>query len=183
MQNLEIKCVCPDLKRAEKVALGELKAERFGKLAQIDTYFHIAPGRLKLRENRQLRAEGRKIQTIDFELIHYHRRNRKEAKASSYRILGVQDGKKTLHFFADSLGIKTRVHKTRKIFLKGNLRIHLDLVRGLGSFLEFELIVNETHPLEECRRTMPELLRRFHIAGRELIRFSYSDLVLQRSRV
>ncbi len=169
MQNLEIKCRYPDLDRAAHLAVG-LGALLHGRLSQTDTYFRINPGRLKLRHIRSDAAEC-------YELIHYHRPDCLDPKASHYERLPVTNGPGTLAFFTAALGVLVRVDKERIVYLMDHLRIHLDEVAGLGRFLEFELAVAAEQPLETCRRRMDELLRTFGIARNELVSGSYADLV------
>ena len=111
-------------------------------------------------------------------MIHYRRWNRPTAKTSDYHLLPIADGPRTLEFFSAALGVKVRVSKERVVYVKDNLRIHLDDVPELGRFLEFELIVTPAHPQEECRQRMQELVRLFGIAPADLVRGSYSDLLL-----
>ena len=170
MQNVEIKCRYPDHDRGARLAR-DLGADLHGQLAQTDTYFNIHPGRLKLRHTRSGPVER-------YELIHYRRWNRPTAKTSDYQLLPVADGPRTLEFFSAALGVKVRVNKERVVYVKDNLRVHLDEVPELGRFLEFELIVTPAHPQEECRQRMQELVRLFGIAPADLVRGSYSDLLL-----
>src|SRR5205814_9381619 len=137
---------------------------------QTDTYFHVAAGRLKMRHER-LRSEER------FDLIHYHRADNGAARSSRYEILAVPNGPATLQLLSAALGVKARIHKARDLYLKDNLRIHLDRVRGLGRFLEFELIVSRAHSLPQCRKRMRELVDLFGIKPGDLVACSYSDLV------
>ncbi len=170
MQNLEIKARDPDHERGARLAR-DFGADLHGRLAQTDTYFNIRPGRLKLRHTRVGAVER-------YELIHYRRWNRPSAKTSDYELLPVADGPRTLDFFAAALGVLVRVDKERVVYVKDNLRVHLDELPRLGRFLEFELIVTPAHPLEECRARMQELTDLFGIAPADLVKVSYSDLLL-----
>jgi adenylate cyclase class IV len=169
MQNLEIKCRYADHDRGARLAR-DLGADLHGRLAQTDTYFRIRPGRLKLRHTRVGPVER-------YELIYYRRWNRPSAKTSDYELLPIADGPRTLEFFSASLGVLVRVDKDRIVYVKDNLRIHLDELPKLGRFLEFELIVTPAHPLEACRVRMQELIRTFGIAPADLVKVSYSDLL------
>src|SRR5439155_16149941 len=111
-----------------------------------------------------------------------HRANERAARPSRYEILPVNDGPKTLRFLSAALGVNARIAKVRDLYLLDNLRIHLDRVRGLGRFLEFELIVSRAHPLSRCRKRMRELVDLFGIKADDLIACSYSDLLLERAR-
>jgi adenylate cyclase class IV len=174
MQNLELKCRFADHDRGVRLAR-DLGADLHGRLLQTDTYFNVRPGRLKLRHTRSGPVER-------YELIFYRRWNRPTAKISDYELLPIADGPSTRDFFAASLGVLVQVDKERLVHVKDNLRIHLDDVAELGRFLEFELIVTAEHPLEACRERMQELLRRFEIAPADLVKVSYSDLLLTATR-
>ena len=170
MQNLEIKCRYPDHDRGARLAR-DLGADLHGRLAQTDTYFRIRPGRLKLRHTRSGPVER-------YELIHYRRWNRPAARTSQYELLPIADGPRALDFFTAALGVLVRVDKERTLYVKDNLRIHLDEVTGLGRFLEFELGVTPVHPIEACRARIRELEELFGITAGDLVRVSYSDLLL-----
>src|SRR3954468_15128776 len=72
-RNVEIKARCEDLDRARGLAIAH-GARSEGILIQIDTYFHVASGRLKLRESQGQPSE----------LIFYHRPDVSDAKQSEY---------------------------------------------------------------------------------------------------
>lgn len=179
MQNLEIKARYSNQRRAWRLAHERLQAEDAGVLVQTDTYFNVRQGRLKLRVIRPASSAANGTEP-HYELIFYHRPNQGSPKASSYDILPVENGPKALAIFTASLGVKAVVHKSRRVFLKDNLRVHLDRVRGLGAFLEFELIVSAGHPLPECRGQMDQLLALFEIADADLVPVSYLDLLLRK---
>jgi len=65
------------------------------------------------------------------------------------------------------------VIKSRIVYLYKNARIHLDRVRGLGLFLEFEVLV--TKGKEQAAGLMKELRREFQIAKGDVIGGSYKD--------
>ena len=72
------------------------------------------------------------------------------------------------------------VRKRREILLRENVRIHLDAVDGLGTFLELEAVVDETHGDARCRAQVAELMAALGIGAAELIPASYADLLLAR---
>jgi adenylate cyclase, class 2 len=79
-----------------------------------------------------------------------------------------------------SNGVKVVVDKRREIWYDGNVKIHLDRVEGLGTFVEIEAIdsdgtYSEERLLEQCTQFM-EL---FAVQPRDLIERSYSDLILE----
>jgi adenylate cyclase class 2 len=179
MHNLEIKCRYADHRAARRHALRDGAIDS-ATLAQTDTYFNVASGRLKLRHNSLL-AGGKSTREESHELIFYRRPNVYSPKASNYERLPLIDGPRALRFFTEGFGLRVCVRKTRRVFLKDNLRIHLDTVRGLGKFLEFELIVSPAHPLSACKKRMAQLLTLFQIPPESLIRYSYADLLTRNS--
>ena len=102
---------------------------------QIDTYFNVPEGRLKLRE------EG-----LDFaSLIFYHRSDMAESCYSDYHICQIQDLDSFKLILSNALGTKVIVEKTRDLWYFGNTRVHLDHVSGLGDFIELETVLrNQT---------------------------------------
>jgi adenylate cyclase class IV len=57
------------------------------------------------------------------------------------------------------------------------VRIHLDRVQGLGSFLEFEAIVGPDGDAA-ARGRLDRLARAFGVTAETILRASYGDLVL-----
>lgn len=168
MRNLELKAAYADLARAEQIAVQSGAAPR-GDLHQIDTYYHVAEGRLKLREINQ--AGG--------ELIFYRRPEADATRLSDYYTAPVADCDAMGKLLALSLGVRKRVEKTRRLYLYRGARIHLDRVANLGTFVEFEVPVQAGEPgaEEAARRLMDELMGAFGIGADDAIRASYSDLL------
>ena len=70
------------------------------------------------------------------------------------------------------------VDKRREIYFLDNVKVHLDTVAGLGTFVEIEAIdADGTRPLETLRAQCEELMRAFGIADDDLLALSYSDLL------
>ena len=166
-RNLEIKASVPSLRFALAVSK-RIRARRAGMLRQTDTYFNVTKGRLKLRE-----VNGR-----EFELIYYERFNRKGSRFSDYFIVPLQEPAVMRHMCSSLFGVKATVRKHRILFLYKNARIHLDRVKGLGSFIEFEVIVRKGKV--QARQLMDFLVLEFGIARKSCIAGSYVDLLSNR---
>jgi adenylate cyclase class 2 len=177
VRNLELKCHYPDLKRAERIALDDVGAEFAGLLKQTDVYFNVPDGRLKLRHNRQTLAREHRAFFAIHELIFYRRPDKESARTSVYEILPIANGRATEQFFTKAFGVMVRITKSRKVLLQKNLRIHLDTVRGLGKFLEFELIVSPSFPMSSCRKRMRDLIQDFGIQPSQILAGSYSGML------
>jgi homotetrameric cytidine deaminase len=158
-RNLEIKARDSDPRRTLELAL-KAGAEDHGEIAQRDTYFGHANGRLKLREQ----TPG------ETELIQYRRPDEQGPRTSEFRRVPTPDADALREALDAALGTLVTVEKSRRLLLWHGIRIHLDEVEGLGSFLELEA-PDEGEALEELRANLG-------IADEDLIAGSYSDLLL-----
>ena len=167
--NVEIKARCDDPK-AVLQRLQCLGAVLQGVDRQVDTYFHAATGRLKLRTGN-----------IENSLIHYLREDHAGPKDSHVTLIATraQESEALRSLLAGGLGIVVEVHKLRHILWIDNVKFHVDEVRGLGAFVEIEAIdrtgkIGRGSLLTQCERYL-ELLA---IAEANLEARSYSDLAL-----
>lgn len=136
---------------------------------QVDTYFKVNFGRLKLREGK-----------IENFLIHYDRENQSGPKQSNVTLYK-SDPKSTLkEILVKSLGILVVVDKTREIYFINNVKFHLDVVQGLGTFMEIEAI-DETGNIgvKKLQTQCEEFIDLFQIQKEDLLAESYSDLLLK----
>jgi homotetrameric cytidine deaminase len=166
--NVEIKAMDadPDATVARCLALG---AEDRGVLVQRDTYFATRHGRLKLREDPHRGGE----------LIAYRRKDALEPGESSY-VLAPSEEPSTLREALDAaLGTTVVVSKRRRLFVWENVRIHLDDVDGLGTFIELEAIVGpDDGELVAAYENVARLRSELAISDDALIAVGYSDLLL-----
>jgi predicted adenylyl cyclase CyaB len=72
------------------------------------------------------------------------------------------------------------VCKRREVLLWDNVRIHLDQVDGLGTFLELEAVVDALHDETACRAQIDRLMDALRLSESDLIRASYAELLLER---
>jgi len=134
-------------------------------LIQTDTYFGINRGRLKLREFAKGKAE----------LIFYTRNEKVGHRWSNYSLLSISDIKKTKEFFKKAFGISAVVRKTRRVYYyKEEARIHIDKVRGIGMFIEFEVFCKGRK--KKAIFLYNKLVKSFGIKGKNIVRCSYADL-------
>jgi len=167
---LELKARVPDLTRIRQ-KLPERNLEKRGIFHQIDTYFQVPKGRLKLRE-----IKGK----TKAELIYYERKDTAKVKHCYASILRVPPTacasfKKLL---LQILDIKVVVEKVREIYIYKGVEIHLDNVQGLGSFVEFELETSQDpKQLGKQQLRIKRLKEQLEINSHSFERFSYSDLI------
>jgi len=165
--NVEIKARCPDLagarERAHRLATRVVGVDR-----QVDTYFVVPNGRLKLRESSLSGGQ----------LIPYLRPDRAAARRSDYRVLPVDDPAGLRELLAAILGVHRVVRKTREIVLVDNVRIHLDEVEDLGTFLELEAVFDGSPDAEAAEHAkVARLLAELGVSEERLVATSYEALL------
>ncbi len=166
MQNIEIKATFPH--REKGIALAKsLGASDEGALHQIDTYFNVKRGRLKLRE----------INDVESQLIYYERPDEDGPKTCAYEIVPVPDPVALKAVLDQSIGIWKVVEKHRLLFLYDEVRIHLDRVVGLGDFLEFEGVLQSEATSAVTQAKVEHLVAAFALSPDDLLSGSYSDMI------
>jgi adenylate cyclase class IV len=135
-------------------------------IEQDDTFFAVAMGRLKLRQF----ADG------SAELIHYHRPDVPEARASDYVRVPVADAAALREALARGCGVLGRVHKRRLLLRVGATRVHLDRVTGLGEFIELEVVLREGQSDDEGHVIAEQLMQRLGLGGAPRLAGAYLDL-------
>jgi adenylate cyclase class IV len=149
----------------------------------------VPRGRLKLREGQ-----------IENNLIYYARPDRDGPKRSDVILYGTRPGSDLKTLLTAALGTVVVVEKRREIYFvdvsdvevpgeptaperaraRENVKVHLDTVSGLGSFVEIEAIdldgaLGPALLEAQCRR----LMARLGIRDADLVAASYSDLLLE----
>jgi adenylate cyclase, class 2 len=150
-------------------ALKALRARYFGTDHQVDTYFRVPTGRLKIREGR-----------IENALIFYQRTNAARARRSKIEMIMLPPRNSIRAILAAALGVWVVVDKRREIYFVGNVKIHLDRIRGLGNFVEVEAI-SRGGSVAKVRDQARKFQKLFGIKASDIVPQSYSDLVLKNS--
>ncbi len=165
-RNLELKAVdpAPAATRAAALAHG---AEPAGVRRQRDTYFHAVQGRLKLRE----------VEDAPAELIAYARADRDGPTVSTYHVVPVLDPDALADALHDALGTRVVVEKERELLLwRATVRIHLDRVAHLGTFVEVEAVAGAGGITPEIAR-VDELRAVLGVTDERLVAPGYADLL------
>ena len=165
MRNIELKARLKDLDAARKVAQF-IATQRVGTQHQVDTYFHCRRGRLKLRQ----------IDRQSAQLVWYSRPDQPGPKASEYLLAPISDPQTLEAALSAALGVRRVVEKRREILLHRNVRIHLDEVVGLGSFLELEAVLDPRTDEAEGRAQVDRLMGQFGIEPSDLLSGSYGEM-------
>jgi predicted adenylyl cyclase CyaB len=166
--NIEIKARTTDQERIREILFSE-KADFKGTDHQTDTYFRVNSGRLKLREGK-----------IENNLIHYQREDMEGPKRAEVTLFRTAAGSSLKDILVRSLGVLIVVDKVREIYFIGNVKFHIDQVKNLGSFVEIEAIdADGTIGKEKLYEQCNHYLQLFRISPEDLVRVSYSDLLLE----
>lgn len=165
--NIEIKARCDQPDRLRHI-LREHNADFKGTDHQIDTYFDVPEGRLKLRRG-----------TIENNLIFYKRVDQSGPKPSIINLVPAEHPEKLLTLLDNALNTRVIVDKKREIYFIENVKFHLDTVKELGNFVEIEAIDQDgTIGEEKLRKQCHKYLELFDISNDQLISHSYSDMLL-----
>jgi adenylate cyclase, class 2 len=148
-----------------RAALKDLGARYLGTDHQVDTYFHVPAGRLKIREGH-----------IENALIYYQRSNARRARRSKIEMMMLPPRNSIRAILAAALGVWVVVDKRRQIYFVGNVKVHLDKVRGLGKFVEVEAISRGGN-MTKVRGQALKFQKLFGIKAADIVPQSYSDLI------
>jgi adenylate cyclase class 2 len=167
-RNVELKARDPDPDASLKICRA-LSADDHGEISQRDTYFEVASGGLKLREERPGRPH----------LIQFERTDEPQQRESRYRIVEVDDGAVLCAALAAAIGIRGVIAKRRRLFLWRNVRIHLDTVAQLGDFIELEAVAPAGSDLTAEHRLIEELRDALAITDERLVALGYAEQLLR----
>ncbi|MFA5022477.1 MAG: class IV adenylate cyclase [Patescibacteria group bacterium] len=159
-----------------KQRLKLLKAKYLGLVWQVDTYYQVSKNyylkgvpKLRIREERN---KGKAF-------LEYHEAvNNFKAKEFETEVSNAKMAKIILEKFGYKPGLM--VDKKREKYRLGRINIDLDSVKGLGSFVEIEIMnKNEKESLKEIYDFLPNLglSKKDIIAGK-----SYLGLVWEKAR-
>lgn len=172
---VELKAKVDDLDIIRR-KLTSLRAQHVGTFQQKDVYFDVPDGKLKLRE-----AEG----NYETELIYYERENVAGPKRSDVFIMKIQEPKVFKILLERLLKTIALVEKVREIYrYQGTkatskypyVQIHLDNVKKLGTFVEFEMQSSDQTEKRD-KRILEHLMKELGIKTSQLEKYSYSELL------
>jgi homotetrameric cytidine deaminase len=165
-RNVELKAHDHDPEATLAAALGH-GAQDQGVLRQKDTYFAAREGRLKLREE----DDGAT-------LIAYARADAAAARTSAYHLVGVPDPVALTAALDAALGTVVVVEKFRRLLLWEGVRIHLDAVEGLGTWVELEAVAPAGSDLTGEHRKVAELRAVLGMKDEDVVAQGYAALLL-----
>jgi predicted adenylyl cyclase CyaB len=163
-RNIELKAHNPNPDLSLSIC-SELGAEDQGEIVQRDSYFRVHAGGLKLREETPGRPH----------LIQFRRADEPQQREGRYRIIEVEDCETLRAALTAALGLQVVVIKRRRLFLWQNVRIHLDEVEQLGSFIELEAVAPAHSDLTHEYRLIAELREALAITDDRLLGTGYAQ--------
>lgn len=165
--NIEFKAKSTDIIAAENILL-QNSPVFIGEDHQIDTYFNVATGRMKLREGN-----------IENALIHYERENTAGSKSSQVVLYQHQPDENLKAILTKGLGIKAVVNKKRKIYFIENVKFHFDTVQNLGTFIEVEAIDKDgSISIEKLQEQCGFYAALLGVKEGDFMAVSYSDMIM-----
>jgi homotetrameric cytidine deaminase len=166
-RNVELKARDPHPEQTLAAALAH-GADDQGVLQQRDTYFAAREGRLKLREE-----DGAA------QLIAYARADEATARTSAYHLVDVPDPASLRAALDAALGTVVVVDKQRRLLLDDGVRIHLDTVEGLGSWVELEAVAAPESDLSAEHAKVAALRAVLGMADEHVVARGYAALLLE----
>jgi predicted adenylyl cyclase CyaB len=138
---------------------------------QIDTYFKVPEGRLKIRKGN-----------IENNLIYYERDDGLDSKKSNILLIDLNKSESLEKITRKTHEVLVVVDKQREIYFIDNVKFHIDKVENIGEFIEIEAISeNNSLPLEKIEQQCSYYKNIFKIKEEDLIKNSYSDLLLSKN--
>ena len=166
-KNFEIKCRIRNLSEIKKILVSD-RSYKYSIEKQKDIYYKVKSGRLKLRI----------INEKNSDLIYYNRKEKNRERVSNFVISSTINFKELNFIMTKQFEVMVIVNKKREIFVKDNIRIHLDTVNKLGNFLEIEIMFKD---LNKAKKMMSELKDMLNLNTKDFIKSSYSDLLINKN--
>ncbi|NHJ86904.1 MAG: class IV adenylate cyclase [Asgard group archaeon] len=167
MIDVEIKARCSNHENIREM-LKSRNAQFGGIDKQTDVYFNSNFGRLKLRKGQ-----------IENALVFYSRENIQGIKPSEFHLYKSTNPLILEKILRESIGILIEVEKTREMYFINNVKFNLDVVKGLGSFIEIEAMTENHQEIDALHKLVESYIQLFNIQPKDIQSLSYSDLLLQ----
>lgn len=167
-RNLELKAALASIRETRR-QLRRIGAKALRRVRQVDTYYRLDAGRLKLRKTVGGGAQ----------LVYYERLDQPRPKQSDVILMPVGQPAVLGKMLSKILSVTCVVQKSREVYDYRGVQIHLDTVKGLGEFTEFEKVLGHgRRDLTEERNALLRLLELLGVERSALLSGSYCDLLL-----
>lgn len=169
LKNIEIKAKINNYEKVKRL-VEDLCPIPIETEQQKDTFFNTPQGRLKLRESDSTSA-----------IMYYYRPDSHEPKQSDIAISFTENPDTLKTVLDNSIGIRGIVYKKRILYQYHQTRIHLDDVKGLGKFIELEVVLKPDQTSNDGEIIAYKLMDKFGIHKNDLIDVAYIDLIQAKS--
>jgi len=164
-RTIEVKARVKDLGPVRE-RLSSIGASEVGSFEQIDYYFYVPRGRLKLRE-----IGG----SEEVELIYYERADEAGPRPCESMIIRLR--KADAEPLKRILPVRGVVRKHRAIYRLGPAELHLDDVEGIGPVVEVEVRLEEGLSEEEAIELAKKVLEELGVREEDLVPYSNIDIL------
>ncbi len=167
-RNVEIKAKiasASDFEETKNVLLKMPRVANAIEIQQEDFFYKCENGRLKLRV----------FDDDSGNLIQYARADVIGPKCSTYRIYETKDASSLKDVLQEALETTCIVRKKRLLYIVEQTRVHLDVVEGLGYFVELEVVLKEEQTIQQGQDIARGLAAQLNLTN--LISEAYADLL------
>lgn len=167
MRNVELKVRVPSVDPI-RAALERHEVGCVDTLEQEDTYF------AGTREGWRLKL---RVMPSGAELIAYARPNLDAVRISNYTRTPIDDPSALRAALGEALGVWVVVRKIRDLHLWNDTRVHVDQVKGLGTFVELETVLGPALGEAEGRAQCDAVAKALGIDALPALAGSYANLL------
>jgi adenylate cyclase len=165
-RNVEVKARLDNVEKATALA-ASIADSGPEVIEQEDVFFNVPRGRLKLRI----------LSPTEGKLIFYERPDQYGPKLARYSIFETAQPFELKDILSRACGVKNVVRKTRRLYMVGRTRIHIDNVESLGDFLELEVVLAEAEDPSVGEAEAREWMEKLGIESLQLVDKAYVDLL------
>jgi len=176
MIEIEVKVKADHLKAHH--VLKKIGAVKLGVESQSDVYF-AAPYRDFAKTDEALR-----IRSLNDQAVLTYKGPKLDGISKTREEFETSVDEETTIQILHALGFSEAgvVRKKREVFRAGEITVCLDIVEGLGEFLEVEIVADSEKELEASRAKLFELLKQFGAEEKDSIRTSYLEMILEKNK-
>jgi predicted adenylyl cyclase CyaB len=136
-------------------------------IPQEDIFFNCPHGRIKLRVLGPQHGQ----------LVYYVRQDIAGPKHSEYKIFETDDPASLKLILSEAFGVRGVIIKVRYLYMAGQTRIHLDDVKGLGKFMELEVVLRPDQTDGNGQAIAKYLMEQLGVREQDLIETAYMDML------
>jgi len=158
-----LRAKCEDVTAVRKKLLG-IGAKPLDAFCQVDTYFNVPSGEMCLRVINGGRG------------FLVYRPDKRAGDASEVFLAKIENPSELAALLKAALGIKCVIHRVREVYSWEDMRVYIDRISGLGSFVELQAKVGRGVERERVPSLL-EAMRKLGISETKFVDEPYSDLL------